>query len=87
MTRYAYIEDGVVAEVHYNLPESWRNVSNFHVLLEGHPEHFYNLGWRVIEKFDEDSIDRSIYDIGDPTYSIIDGKVIEHRELRKKNAS
>ena len=87
MTRYAYIKDGIVEEVHHDLPTSWKNVSNFHVLLDSDPKHFRNLGWRVIKKFDESSVDTSKYEMLDPVFNIVDDEVIEHRELREKNVS
>lgn len=44
MSRWAIVEDGVVIEVHYDLPQNWRNVSNFFTLENDLPA-LKSLGW------------------------------------------
>jgi hypothetical protein len=44
MSRWAVVENGAVTEVHYDLPQNWRNVSNFFA-LESDVETLKSFGW------------------------------------------
>ena len=45
MAAYAYIEDGNISEIHYILPNVWRNISNLNSLSDEELESF---GWLPI---------------------------------------
>jgi len=48
MTRWAYVNSGnQVEELYYNLPESWRNISNLYA-LEHDPATLQTLGWYAV---------------------------------------
>jgi hypothetical protein len=65
---WAYVEDGVIKEIHYNLPQSWRNISNFFA-LENEPEILKSYGWCPIINRSE-AYDPTQVEIGKTTYEI-----------------
>lgn len=46
---FAYVEDDVIRQIASNLPQNWRNISNFNS-LENDLEYLNTLGWQVVEK-------------------------------------
>lgn len=79
MTTYAYIEDGLIKEIHSGLPQNWRNISNFYT-LESDYEYLKNLGFRKV------TVPEYVYDeqtqyMSEPEFNIIDDAVIETRNV------
>ena len=68
MANWAYVEDGIIKETHYSLPQSWRNISNFFA-LENEPEILKSYGWvRVIDETEPHDPTRVLID--ETTYTI-----------------
>lgn len=42
MSVYAYVENGIIQEIYYIKPRSWKNISNFHVIND---EDLKNYNW------------------------------------------
>ena len=80
MANYAHIETDRVTGVYDLIPENWRNISNFYVLYESEPELVYTMGWRTLIKTDI-VYDPEVQRLGDPTYRIVNGEVIEDRAI------
>ena len=80
MANYAHIEADRVTGVYDLIPENWRNISNFYVLYESEPELVYTMGWRTLIKTDI-VYDPEVQRLGDPTYRIVNGKVIEDQTI------
>lgn len=72
MSGYAYIENDEVAEIHFYIPECWKNVSNFNSLDE-EGLLFYNW-YPIIDYMDYDS---SLYDL-------VDSKIIFEDNIAKR---
>ena len=80
MANYAHIEADRVTGVYDLIPENWRNISNFYVLYESEPELVYTMGWRTLIKTDI-VYDPEVQRLGDPTYRIVNGEVIEDQTI------
>ena len=48
MSGYAYVENNEIAEIHYFLPECWRNISNFNSIDD---EGLLIISWYPIKDF------------------------------------
>lgn len=75
MATYAHIENGTITGIYDNLPDTWRNISNFFVLIND-PDAFHSLGWRTIQKV------TPVYNeytqrLGFASHEIVDDEVIE----------
>tara|TARA_R110000868_G_scaffold194692_1_gene440323 strand:- start:812 stop:1369 length:558 start_codon:yes stop_codon:yes gene_type:complete len=78
MANYAHIEDNTVTGVYDLVPENWRNISNFYVLWKDEPETIRALGWRIVQKQEED-FNPETQRLADPTFSIVNDEVIQSR--------
>ena len=47
MANYVYVNNGIIEELHDEIPNNWKNVSNFYVLTE---EERKQLGWYNVVK-------------------------------------
>lgn len=72
MSGYAYVENNEIAEVHYFLPESWKNISNFNSIDD---EGLLIIGWYpIIDFMDYDS----------SLYIAVDAKIIFEDGIAKR---
>ncbi len=68
MSNWAYIENNEVKELHYNLPQNWKNISNFFA-FENDLQALRSYGW--VPVIDEsDAYDPSKVWINETTYTI-----------------
>lgn len=79
MSRYAYVQNNEIKEIHYDLPQSWKNISNFRNLAN-YPNELENLGWKVIQK-DTTPFDNKEYKIVSTEYELKNGNVVEKNIL------
>ncbi len=74
MAKYAFIENNEIKGLYTNLPNNWKNISNFYA-LDGDTEYLSSLGWKLITKssvtYNPDT------QTADIQYSIVDGNVVE----------
>jgi pyruvate formate-lyase activating enzyme-like uncharacterized protein len=73
MSRFAYVENNNVVELHDDLPKSWRNISGLD-LLENNTEELNNLGWYEVQS-SEITIDHTLETITGVSYVFEDNKV------------
>ena len=77
MANYAHVENNQIVGVYDNLPNNWKNISNFYVLSE---EELYPLGWRVVVK-DIPVYDSNQFKIDNPVHELIDDVVYEKYDI------
>lgn len=65
MANWAYIENGEVAELYYDIPQNWRNISNFFA-LENDLVALRSLGWYPVKNTTSPLLDDQEY--GATTY-------------------
>jgi len=78
--RYAYITNGIIANVYDLLPDSWNNISNFPVLWATEPDVVRSMGWRTVQ-VPEIEYNSLTHTLSEPIYTIVDDEVVETREL------
>lgn len=78
MANYAHIENNEITGVYDSLPDNWRNISNFYVLAENFDD-VRPLGWRIVQKTADPTINTDIEKYGELSHTIIDDEVIETR--------
>lgn len=78
MTTYAHVTDGRVDGVYDNLPKSWKNVSNFHLLDEADLNQY---GFYTIEKKAAPKHDPLTTVVSAPVYTFTGDVVLEHVTL------
>ena len=67
MSRWAVVENETVTEVYYDLPQNWRNVSNFFA-LEGDVETLKSFGWYPVDNITKPLSNNQTY--GTVTYTL-----------------
>jgi hypothetical protein len=80
MANYAHIENNTITGVYDTIPVNWRNISNFYVLAENF-DNVYTLGWRIVQKETEPTINRDTQYYGELLHTIVDGTVVETRQV------
>lgn len=79
MAEWAHVEDGVIKELHDQLPVAWRNISGLN-LSSGDTDFLATLGWIPVTKQYQD-YDTITFKISGYNYQYIDGKVLETLQL------
>lgn len=79
MTTYAYIEDGLIKEIHSGLPQNWRNISNL-CALESDYEYLKNLGFRKVTVPVYEYNEQTQY-MSEPEFNLVDDEVFETRHI------
>ena len=81
MTVYANVVDNNVKGVYYNIPKFWKGINKFDILCMNDETFMRDNGFfKIIH--DTTSYDSTTHKMSDfPTYSFVDGKVYEHREI------
>jgi hypothetical protein len=81
MSNWAYIENNQIIGLYFDLPDNWRNISNFFALADN-PELLQTLGWypvvQVVPEYDPDS-----QELGDPVHEVSTNSVIETYLIRE----
>ena len=81
MSNWAYVENNQVVDLYFDLPNNWRNISNFYALVDN-PEFLQTLGWypvvQIIPEYDPSS-----QELGVPVHEISTDSVIETYLIRE----
>jgi Phage tail assembly chaperone protein len=77
MANYAYVENNSITQLRDELPENWKNVSNFFVLSDIEAQ---NYGWYKLTKVIPDYNPNTQYP-DTPTYSFVDGVAYENYNI------
>jgi len=81
MSRYAYVQNNEIKEIHYNLPHNWKNISNFQN-LSNYPAELNELGWKIIQP-DTTPFDSKLYKIVSAEYELVGSNVVERNILEE----
>ena len=81
MTSYAYVENETIKDIRGYIPKSWNNISNFHTLSK---EELENYGWYEVVPDTRELPEGKIFSYASPSYSFVDGKVYEQRNIVDK---
>lgn len=80
MTVYAYVEENQIKEIYYVMPQSWKNISNFHLLSE---DELINHNWYIVK--DSPAIyDSDLEEIYDVDYQFVNNEVLRIYLIRNK---
>lgn len=61
MAGYAYIENNDIKEIHYYLPQNWKNISNLDAMSE---EELRTVNWfPIIDEYTEHASDSEVLDV------------------------
>jgi len=84
MANWAYLENNEVVELYHDIPQNWRNISNFFA-LESDLKALRDLGWYPVENTTKPLLDNQEY--GDTSYTLNKKRnvVIENTEIKNKN--
>jgi len=84
MANWAYLENNEVVELYHDIPQNWRNISNFFA-LESDLKTLRDLGWYPVENTTKPLLDNQEY--GDTYYKLNQKRnvVIENTEIKNKN--
>lgn len=81
MSKYAYVEDGIVKGVYDTLPESWKNVSNFHLIDK---KRLIDFGFYLVEEPTLPSYNPETTRLTAPEYTFTGSSVIEQVTLEPR---
>ncbi len=80
MTVYAHLVNGVVRGVYDLLPKNWNGIDNFDGLAMANDELMRENNFvRIVRYTPTLTANQKLSDW--PTYTVVDGEVIEHREI------
>lgn len=74
MKKWAYVEQGIIKELHDELPQNWQSISNFYALASD-TGYLKGLGWNAIEDRTQ-TYDETTQMVINDRYELVDGTVI-----------
>ena len=84
MTVYANLVDGEVKGVYDLIPKFWNGINNFDIVAKNNEETMKENGFVKIVRHNPE-YNSETHNLSEfPTYTVVDGEVIEHREVSLK---
>jgi Phage tail assembly chaperone protein len=80
MSNWAYVENNEVLELHWGLPDSWQNISNFSALQNDLPT-LNSLGWYPVQVTTSDLGPNQIYGATTYTFDPVNNTVIQNTAI------